>query len=93
MTGEPGIGGSGGAHGHVPADLALAGETLQALRRLWPGPAITVYVGLDAETGRVHVGWIRDAERKAFRFSAPTMELALERAQLWTRLNPVRAGH
>ena len=76
-------------------DLAHAGEALQELHRLWgsrgPEP-VTVYIGVDSQSGRVHVGWIRDVERMAVRFSGRTIELALEMARFWTRTNPTRAG-
>jgi hypothetical protein len=77
-------------------DLALAGDALKELHRLWgsrgPEP-VTVYLGVDSHSGRVHVGWIRDVERKAVRFSGRTIELAMEMARVWTRTNPTRAGH
>jgi len=76
-------------------DLRRAGDALRELHNLWTGlgpDPVTVYVGIDSESGRVQVGWIRDKERKAVRFSGPTVELAVDNARVWTRGNPARAG-
>ena len=73
-------------------DLEQLPLVLTQLRRLWPQDNITVYAGLGMEGEQVHVGWIRDASRRAVRFAAPSFALALERARLWSRLHPDRAG-
>lgn len=79
----------------TPVDLSRAGEALKQLHAMWAGRGgkpVTVYLGLDSESGRVHVGWIRDEDRKAVRFSGSTIEKALETAQIWTQGNQWRAG-
>ncbi len=73
-------------------DLEQMPFVLLELRRLWPQDNITVYAGVGMEGEQVHVGWIRDASRRAVRFGAPSFRLALERARLWTRLHPDDAG-
>lgn len=76
-------------------DLAHAGEALKMLHALWAsnGPEpVTVFIGVDSQSGRVHVGWIRDKERKAVRFSGRTIKLAMDMARSWTQSNAYRAG-
>lgn len=86
----------GAAHGHVPLpDLSRAGTALCELHAMWAGRGeepVTVYLGLDSGTGRVHVGWIREGSRRAVRLSGPTIEKAMDTARGWTRANPTRAG-
>lgn len=75
------------AVGFEKADVALA-----QLRMLWPGHGITVYVGLDSDTGRVCVGYLRNEQRLAVRISGCTIAEALSNARRWTAANPATAG-
>lgn len=93
-SGEATVGGAApNGGGQVSADLSSAGDALAALKTLWPGPGITVYVGLDNDTGRVCAGYLRNEQRLAVRMSGRTVAEAVDNARRWTNANPLTAGH
>jgi len=68
----------------TPPDLTLS-EALAAAAELWAAAVNGVFVGRDG--ARFMVGFIRE-DKRAVRFVAPTLRLALERGRQWMRSHP-----